>query len=256
MVVGLFQQITNTSHLPPVGANAENLSLDIKVKVDCGNYRELAKDVAAFAVLGGSHQDHAEDRKRGIVGKYLPMDQEEAKQARDAFNQATRDLCSPKPVINPVVIGFQEGFIVAINVWPFPGQAVGIQINKEPPGFAFPFRIGVETEWLTAVQLPMLMVPELRRVTILLDAIPTGAQVGVLSSTGPASTFTLVEMRPLENVVVLRAWPASERSKELYLPIDVIRSVWKAHQQWRIVIEGHLYHDGVGYYYQPLARPR
>jgi hypothetical protein len=231
--VGLFQPITNTSHLPQVGTSAENLALDIKMTVDPGAYFELAKDVAAFANASGGVilVGAAEDRRRGSVGRYMPMEQDEAKRVRDAFNQATRDLCSPKPMLNPVIIACQDKFVVAINVWPFPGQAVGVQLQTELPGFAFPFRTGVETIWLNAEQLPMLMVPELRRISILLDAIPTGARIGILGPRGHVTDeFTLVELRVLENVVVLEQ---GGRTSKTHLPIDAIRSVWKTHSGLR-----------------------
>lgn len=258
--MGLFQPITNTSHLPQVGSNAENLALDIKQTVETRDYFELAKDVAAFAnasggvILVGS----AEDRTRGSIGRYMPMEQDEAKQVRDAFTQATRDRCSPKPLLNPVIIECEDKYVVAINVWPFPGQAVGVQLQREPLAFAFPFRTGVETIWLNAEQLPMLMVPELRRISILLDAIPTGASIGIYTPRGYITEYSLVELRALENVIVLKAGREEKRAK-IHLPIDVIRSVWKEpSEEWRMVIEGVMFwrEDGAVVYKPRQDQPR
>ena len=244
--MGLFQPITNSNHLPQVGANAENLSLDIKQAVNPREYYELAKDVAAFANASGGVilVGAVEDRPRGIIGKYLPMEQDEAKRVRDAFNQATRDLCSPKPVIDPVLIGCQDKFVIAINVWPFPGQAVGVQIKGGPLAFTFPIRIGVETIFLAAEQLPMLMIPELRRTIILLDAIPTGGQISITDAGRITQEFNLVELRPLENVVVLQTVEGKPGRKpvELFLPIDAVRTVWKVQNaRWLMVVEGQIY---------------
>lgn len=254
--MGLFQPITASSQLPQAGTNAETLALDIKREVDTKEHLELAKDVTAFAnATGGVILVGAiEDRKHGSVGRYLPVERSKAKEIRDSYNLATRDRCSPKPLIDPAIIECQAGFVVAVNVWPFPGQAVGVRISKEPLAFAFPFRTGVETIWLTAEQLPMLMVPELRRISILLDAIPKGAEVGILRSDGKISAkCSHVELRALENVVVLevhrqiqRDVPARE-SPIVHLPIDVIRSVWKAHSgQWQFILAGELTETGWG----------
>jgi predicted HTH transcriptional regulator len=97
----------NLSDLPPVGANAEHLGIDLKQEVgDPRNYQEMAKDVAAFANASGGVilVGAIEDRARRIVARYSPMERDLAKRVCDAFNHATRDLCSPKPVINPLII--------------------------------------------------------------------------------------------------------------------------------------------------------
>lgn len=245
--MAIFQPVTSPGDLPEAGSNAENLAFDIKQDVNPRAYAELAKDVAAFAnatggvILIGA----AEDRKHGIIGRYMPVAADRAKQIRDAYNQAVRDRCSPRPLVNPVVIPCQEGSVVAVNVWPFPGQAVGVRIEKEPLAFAFPFRTGVETIWLSAEQLPMLMVPEIRRISILLAAIPNGAWVVVI--TANEWRFTLEDVRMLENVVVLtlRESPVTgdglHRGLKFHLPIDVIRSVWKdAEGTWQLRIAGRL----------------
>ena len=238
-VVGLFQPITNSDHLPPVGANAENLGLDIKT-VDKGDSFERAKDVAAFANASGGVLlvGAAEDLERGTLATYVPMEQDQAKQVCEAFNRATRDLCSPKPVIDPVIIACQNKFVVAINVWPFPGQAVGVRYNQGPLCFAFPFRTGTHTIWLTAEQLPMLMVPEIRRVIILLDAISQGSGLQLSSSSGHHWDSTLKQMNPLENSLMLEVM-IGEKPMPSSLPLDSIRSVWRdATRGWCLTFQG------------------
>lgn len=158
--MAVFQPVTTARDLPRAGTSAERISFDIKRDTGTGkqDYFELAKDVAAFANASGGVIliGAAEDRKHGVVGAYMPLSRHRAKEVRDAYNQATRDRCSPRPLVDPVIIDHQGGAVVAVNVWPFPGQAVGVRHAKEPLAFAFPFRAGVETIWLNAEQLPML----------------------------------------------------------------------------------------------------
>lgn len=244
--MAIFQPVTSPGDLPEAGSNAENLAFDIKLDVDPSNHVELAKDIAAFAnatggvILVGA----AENRRHGTIGQYKPVDAPRAKAIRDAYNLAARDRCSPQPLVNPIVIPCEEGFVVAVNVWPFPGQAVGVRIQKEPLGFAFPFRTGVETIWLSAEQLPMLMVPELRRISILLAAIPNSATIKI---TATLWSFSLEEVRVLENVLVLALQKSPvqidqpEPGLKFHLPIDIIRSVWKdAKGTWQLGIAGCL----------------
>jgi predicted HTH transcriptional regulator len=86
---------------------------------------EAAKDIAAFAnALGGVILIGAdEDKKRGMLGRYSPLTDPEAKTARDAWGEAVETRCSPKPMVNLVNVPCGQGCVVAVNVWPFPGQA-------------------------------------------------------------------------------------------------------------------------------------
>lgn len=252
--MALFQPITTGADLPAVGAQAERTTLDIKRDIDRPiDTFELAKDIAALAnVTGGVILvGAAEDRRRGTVGIYFPLSDADAKAVRDAYSQAVRDRCSPVPVIDPEIIAKDAGFVVAVNVWPFPGQAIGVLREQEPRTYAFPIRVGVDTRWLHSEQLPMLMVPELRRIIILVDAIPVGATVRVTGIRNNV-TFEMLGSRPMENVVALRvrrdqANAAQRERPEFNLPLDVIHSVWRdAADGWQIVIEGEIAETGNG----------
>lgn len=133
--VSLFQPVTSPTQLPPAGHSAETYSFDIKQNIQKPfDSFELAKDVSAFANANGGVilVGAAEDRKRGTISRYLPLDEKGAKEIRDAYSTAVRDHCSPAPVINPVVLPKDGGHVVAVNVWPFPGQAVGVRQKSVP----------------------------------------------------------------------------------------------------------------------------
>lgn len=253
----LFHPISSPADLPQEGDQAERYTLDIKKEIlPPFNPFELAKDVAAFANVAGGVilVGAAEDRRRGTVGRYFPMPDADAKAIRDAFSEAVRDLCSPVPVVNAEILARDAGFVLAVSVWPFPGQAIGVLREKEPRTYAFPMRVGVDTTWLYAEQLPMLMVPSLRRIAILVDAIPVGARVRVSGADPKRSVaFEVIGAAPLANVLKLRihrnGGDAGKRRDppEFNLPLDVIRSIWcDAAGIWQILVEGDISETGNG----------
>jgi predicted HTH transcriptional regulator len=105
---------------------------------------ELAKDVAAFAnadggvLLIGAY----EDTRHGVLGTYKALDAQAVKLARESYSQAVRSFCFPSPIIDSVVVPHGNGSVVAVNVWPFPGQAVGVRSREHIDAYFFPFRSG------------------------------------------------------------------------------------------------------------------
>jgi hypothetical protein len=195
--------------------------------------REVAKDVAAFAnALGGVILVGAdEDKKRGLLGQYRRLTAEEAKATRDACGEAVETLCSPKPMFEMVNVPSDAGVVVVVvNVWPFPGQAVGVR--TEPNGFSFPVRTGADTIFLLPEQLPMLMLPELRRVVTLLRAIPEGATIAYNHTAGQEvhSRPRFVRVDERDNVVRL----ISEGGTSIVIALDFIKAVWKAEDMWHV----------------------
>jgi hypothetical protein len=217
--------------LPEEGAGTETLARDFKRLWEGGlppDRTDLATDVAAFANrIGGTIIVGAvEDRSRRVLGKYKPFDDATAKSVLDACDLAVRDLCAPKPIFDPVRLAKGSGFVVAINVWPFPGQAVGVRVGDETAGtFKFPFRTGTHCVYLKPEQLPMLMIPHLRRVVALLYSIPSGAKVCIRPRGGGHSVLTFVEVDELANVVKLSGTHRN-LNKVHHFALDDITSVW------------------------------
>ena len=101
---------------------------------------------------------------------------EEAEALTKAYELAVTQRCIPQPVIEVVRIDtipgiHPPGYIVAVNVYAAPMGPIGIRWD-EAKAFAFPVRTATQTHWMTPTELNMLMVPEVRRVMILLDEIP------------------------------------------------------------------------------------
>jgi hypothetical protein len=245
LAVAQFVPFAASTVLPEEGALETNV-LDFKGALSRKNGTvdrvELAKDVAAFAnadggvILLGAY----EDGKRGVLGMYKGLDGSGAKEAREAYSHAVRDYCFPPPIMDSVAMSHATGQIIAVNVWPFPGQAVGVRSREQSDAYFFPFRTGIDTNYLRAEQLPMLMIPQIRRIATLLRGIPQAEQIGLqvrgrTNSQGYKMHFHHVD--ELANVVVLEA-PNATGVKMVH-PLDRVESVWKDVDGWKLVITGY-----------------
>jgi hypothetical protein len=233
-----FRPLTSTSKLPDTGA-VETDVLDFKGSIEPEkdgtiDYVELAKDVAAFAnAEGGTLLVGAfEDRRRGILGCYKPLTPEFVKQVRDAYSRAVAKFCSPSPLHDSQTIPFETGAVVAVNVSAAIGQVVGVRARVDEAWF-FPRRVGIETVNLRAEQLPMFMVPEIRRIAILLRGVPENhrlflSQMTRTNSQGERAYFRSVD--EAANVVIL----ADENNEAWTIPLDRIESVWEDPKGWHL----------------------
>ena len=225
-----FEPITKPEQLPEPGTALETLARDFKrlLPSKTPDPEELAKDVAAFAnrVGGVLLLGAAEDKKRGTLGRYQPISDVDAKGVRDACSKAVAALCSPKPIFESERIRKDGGFVVAINIWPFPGQAIGVRRAREADAYVFPMRTGIDCVYLKPEQLPMLMIPELRRIVALLYAIPPGEDVMVLQPNGPRQKFRFLRVDEVKNVVVLEHPQGSTTQRPFNIALDSVASVW------------------------------
>jgi hypothetical protein len=245
----LFKPILRPDDLPPIGAAREALAVDFKRdRYDFGKRFEMAKDAAAFAnatggvVLVGAD----EDQGRKLLVAYNPIaDETVAADQREAISKAIRDRCAPAPLIDPQIITHPAGgYIVAINVWPFPAQAVGVRVSgdKKAEGYGgdayvFPIRIGIDTQFLRPEQLPMLMVPALRTTAILLDALRPGDLVWVVDERGMIPGGDVIRFVSADAQACCFTVKITERG-EVTIPLDAVRSVWRSGSQWKIAIQG------------------
>ncbi len=164
---------------------------------------ELAKDVAAFANRIGGVIIYGAKEKGGFLDSYRELEPGEVTALRTASSEAVSNFCSPPPMFDPHPIPVRAGFVVAINVWPFAGQAVGVRRAKNGEEWSFPLRTGKDCRHLRPEQLPMLMIPQLRRVVALLYSIPQGAQIKHNSSSGNF-LHRFIDVDEVENVVKLK----------------------------------------------------
>jgi hypothetical protein len=97
------------------------------------DFGEMAKDVAAFANAAGGVIVVGVDHQNGAAQRY-PLSLAEANELVELYSQAVRDRCSPRPLIEPCAIDIgpepgkppDERFVVAVNLWPYPDQPVGV----------------------------------------------------------------------------------------------------------------------------------
>lgn len=247
--MALFRPVATTADLPALGEGRESGTYDFKGSVDAGKKKELAKDVAAFAnATGGVILVGAEeDRETGSIRKYAPMDEGRAETVKAAYDSAVVDLCRPQPVIDAVRLKAPEpfdGFVVAVNVNPTPLGPVGVRWNDDPkcPNWAFPLRTTTHTAYLSPTELAMLMVPEVRRVVILLDSIPSAQResVSIFHTRGTGTSPVVVTIRNVDSTTVtVENFVKGSGRAEMLLPVDRITSVWRlSADRWGIALNG------------------
>lgn len=251
--MGRFQAIVQPADLPTPGLAVESDVLDFKEDVRKGpsgsiELPDLAKDVAAFAnASGGTLLIGAlEERATGRLLHYAPFDAPAIAKLRKAYSEAVRDFCSPRPICDSTPIAHGSGSVLAVNVWPFPGQVVGARLQQKGERiFRFPLRTGIDTHYLEAEQLPMLMIPELRRLVVLLRGIPRDEYVRRYRSFASPGGEQLspvtkdcmfVAVDELSNVVMFREGPSYGEEHYDYVPLDKVRSVWRERARWCVVI--------------------
>ncbi|MGO8998105.1 MAG: helix-turn-helix domain-containing protein [Polyangiaceae bacterium] len=185
----LFTPVLQEADLPAVERGYEHTTLDAKTSARKGGNAppapfsdpELAKDVAAFAnALGGTVLVGArEDLPRGVIAAYVPLAETDAKETTEHYNVAASSFCSPRPLIQVARIPLAGGVVLAVNVWPFIGQLVGVSedgTGRQGRAFRFPYRVGNAAVWIEPEQHVMFMIPAIRRTVILLESIPLDAR--------------------------------------------------------------------------------
>ena len=254
----MFKPILTERDLPPVLEARETFLLDFKRQGNPEERLEMAKDVAAFANnLGGVILVGAtEDRKNGRLGRYQPLPESDSARLARAYDEAIRDRCFPKPFHQTLALPKDGGFVVAVNVWPYPGQPVGVGHDGggNATAFAFPIRSGVNTVYLSPEQLPMFMDAKARRIAILLGSIPPEKKRNLrlrARAAHPTSSPTRearLEWRDLHDVVRENTVRFVDQRSEVHfsIPLDAISHVWQldSHGNWTIAVSCLLSEEG------------
>lgn len=245
----MFQPITDVSKLPPIGA-IETDSLDFKGR---GEHEgkldavEFAKDVAALANSIGGSLIYGACEAGNRLSKYKPLEPKYAGGLRRAISEAVTTRCSPTPVFTPREFDLEGGKLVVVDVWPFPGQAVGVRGEGERDGYFFPMRSGANTNFLKPEQLPMLMIPELRRVVILLRSIPERDKILVREPrTDPNWGYSrryyseeilrMVSIDELLNRVIFER-DEGHQQVSVPIPLDRVTSVFRDMKGWVVTLD-------------------
>jgi hypothetical protein len=200
------------NELPPKDQAIESPVLDLKKEVSPANHFELAKDVAAFANhLGGVLLVGATEID-GNVGEYHGLTVALADKVQTSYSIAVAQRCSPKPVLDFARFDASEvgRVVLAIFVEPYVGgHPVGVQVKggEKPNAYAFPIRSGKDAVYLLPEQLAMFSEPKLRRMFVMMSAIPIGGRLkvsSIIQRGQPAEAFfgTLRELSLERNIVL------------------------------------------------------
>jgi len=240
----MFDPITTPAQLPPIGAH-ETETLDFKSTYKPSETFEMAKDVAALAnAVGGTLLvGAAEDAAEKLSG-YVPVAPTEAADLQTRLEVAVTQRCSPAPFISATRIEHPARpahEVVAVNVWAFPAQAVGVKIGGSMAdgyggdAWVFPIRVGTQTKYLEPEMLAMLMLPEIRRKAILLHNLGVDRSITLRATGGviPGGVFHFQRVDLLRNVLVLKAFnqkieekdPTAISKSEIWIPLDDVTKV-------------------------------
>lgn len=250
----MFMPIRTAAALPATGRTNERFYLDFKAEPTADAF-ENAKDVAAFANGDGGTILIGAKGSGEFLASYEPLTTKAASDAQRAIDTAVRDRCAPVPLFDVTSIEVEAGrFVVAVNIWPFPGQVVGVELKKgeakcgakqnEPQGvYFFPRRVGAQMTSIRPEQIPMFMDARVRRNTTLLRSIPDAGRANVYVAQSEPSTSTpgnsdLLDINEYENSVRFRR-NDNGRTGEYAVALDAIERVWKRpNGTWQIQIQG------------------
>jgi hypothetical protein len=166
-------KIETFADVPPAGPLDAQVRgthrLDFKETSAPDKTSEHAKDMATFAngfggvILVGSKVSDGVLDHPGISRPH-------AARMAEVYEQTAKDMCSPSPVVNAIIVAMPvtANVLLAVNVDPFVDGPVGA---KQGEAWLFPVREASHTKFLRPSELPMYMNPRLRRVLLLLERI-------------------------------------------------------------------------------------
>lgn len=240
-----MRAISTFEDLPRVGEANEKAHLDFKFECTATRY-ELAKDVAAMANASGGTIIIGAVADREVVAKYSPLTPAASSSAQRSFEEAVRDLCRPTPVVQIERIPHGQGIVLAVNVAPTVGLAVGVLIRKSENQpleglYHYPTRAGSHTKPIGPDQMHSYFDAAFRRKVLLLEQA-VGTEIVLLGRTLSSSWYgegTLESVDPEANVVHLTL-NFTDKRVAFDLPTDLIEAVWRGRSKWRISIPGHI----------------
>ncbi|TQF16117.1 ATP-binding protein [Myxococcus llanfairpwllgwyngyllgogerychwyrndrobwllllantysiliogogogochensis] len=249
----MFKPILTATDLPPIGATREHYSLDMKAVMDTSKRFEMAKDMAAFAnSMGGTLLIGAvEDQATGTLAAYRPLSEFDAATTIKAYSETVINRCFPAPFIDSKSIPLNNGHIIAINIWAFPGQPVGVKTRADKidgfggDSYVFPVRSGVDTNFIRPDQLPMFMLPEVRRRAIMLESIPAMERSALKIVCGTViRRVKLATVNHLANTFTVEWEKGNSPALTFTLPIDTIKYIWKnTDGTWKITTTKFIIND-------------
>ncbi|WP_437767160.1 ATP-binding protein [Sorangium sp. So ce281] len=240
----------------------ETHRLDFKETASPEKTAEHAKDMAAFAntfggvILIGSRVD------AGIV-EHPGISRPHAARLAEVYEQAAKEMCSPSPVVNAIIITVpgNSQVLLAVNIDPFIEGPIGAKL-KEQDAWVFPVREASHTKYLKPNELPMYMSPKVRRTLLLLGCIRDGASIQLWmqpkGETANKNRYSELVHGPLpleardaikgavelaKNSVHFGLSEPNHLNMQLVVcaPLTDIEDVWQAHDdKWNIRLGGRI----------------
>lgn len=234
----------------PIIRTRETANLDFKSQL--GDDFDIAKDVAAFAnasggtlLIGGAGGDQ--------LDHWLPVTEQEVQKMMSYSDVAVRDRCRPAPIFSLEKIPIDSGFVLSINVWPFPGQPVGVLIKKGETKcgkrerevdnlYLLPIRVGTHTRAICPEQIAMFMDARARRIAMCLEeAINTESLfIATKYRSENANWYTrgtVISVDILRSTVMVKV-PFSKESHVIPVPLDAFESACFSTECWRFYVGG------------------
>lgn len=266
-----YRKIHQWSDVPPAGPlNAdvrESHGLDFKENASPEKTAEHAKDMATFAntfggvILLGTKVD------QGIVS-HPGISRAHAARMAEVYEQAAKDLCSPSPIVNAIIIAMpgSSDVLLAVNVDPMIEGPVGSRSGKEQDAWLFPMREGSHTKFLKPNELPMHMNPKLRRTLLMLDCIKDREKVRLwhqpeaMTGGGASAALDLPAQEASKHGVDLAknsvTFIVESPNAFVGVPLTEVDEVWKDHKGlWNLRLGGRIKFtpDGL-WHFQPVVR--
>jgi hypothetical protein len=233
----MYERVTAPPH---IGSARETETLDFKYRqkrLEDGttNLVDIAISVAAFANRrGGNLLYGASQGGDEPLAGFAPLTPADVNAAHEACDRAIQSRCDPAPRWSATTIPIDGGSLLAIHVEPHTSALVAARVPVDKAkghggdAYVFPLRVGTQTNYLAANQLPMHMDPKVRRTLLLLSRINRGEQVALVPRAQGRFFFdTLVAVEEDQNVLVLMG---------RRVPIDYIESIWFVPPRWHIAL--------------------
>jgi hypothetical protein len=250
--MGTYRAIRDWSDLPGGSPSeaSETYELDFKAEHETDG-GEQAKDMAAFAnAFGGVILIGVAEKADTFTRKLLSIGEAEIV-AKD-YENAARELLSPRPLVDPSIIRLPEDesrALVAVNVDPFPGQLVGARL-PQTQAWRFPVRTAARhCTYLDPEKQMIYSDPRTRKAAILLSSIePTSKKifVQVMERREADQQFSNRdriyegEFRGLDvhkNSVSL-AVRLDDQIMPIAVPLEDVQAVWTGGGLWTVRLDG------------------
>jgi hypothetical protein len=245
----MWRPIEQSNELPSLGVR-ESQTLDLKRSATSDLF-EIAKDVASFAnaqggsiLYGAAGGDH--------LAKWTPLSEIEATQCEASVERAVRDRLRPAPLFGLERFLIAGGWVIALNVYPYPGQLVGVRLLPDelscgdkpsrPDGvYWFPLRVGSHTRPVAPEQIAMFIDARVRRIATALEGI-VGERIVLVAARYRAENASWLSAAVVKSVDALAnqvefGVDGDHGIEVISMPLDLVVSICKG-PSWQVYISG------------------